>query len=295
MNPISSSYSQYNNSYPKLQNSKINFGAGWSAQIEKEIEKCNIAQIIDTFEKQGITTDFKDNKVVAWCSLKTLEIFNELNEKYKLKLDLPKAIYVEDFAKLKEQDPQEYGICNWYPAYLKKDSDQVYSERTVLFNSFESSPNRWEHNWKNIDLITEDLHKSKILSTPHFLNIFVHEFGHSTHNGFLLNKIPAKDFLAKLRCISSLESANDFKNTDGKYFSNISEKAKQYPLETISDDIAMKITNSLPKDSFKISYNPFKTSSYPKQSLFEMILSLKRKNKILSEIWNGNIGCKSNL
>ena len=54
MNILLSSYSQYNNSSPKLQKSKVTFGAGWSAQIEKEIEKCNISQIADTFKIHGI-------------------------------------------------------------------------------------------------------------------------------------------------------------------------------------------------------------------------------------------------
>jgi hypothetical protein len=286
-------YSQHNNSSSKLQNSKINFGAGWSVQIEKEIEKCNISQITDTFNKQGITTDFKDNKVVAWCSLKTLQIFNELNRKYKLKLALPKAIYVEDFSKLKEQNSNEYGICNWYPAYLKKDSDKVYSERTVLFNSFESNKRidtGDEYDWQNINAITERFYKDKFLCSNHFLAIFIHEFGHAAHNANLINKFQPEDFLNKIRKFTSWAYSTQYNKTFGELI-NISKRATDGPFEAISEDMTKKITASLDESILLPTKNPFVKTLYPASSILKTFRASVGKNadasKILRKIWNG--------
>lgn len=293
MNIISSSYLQYNNSYPKLQNSKNNFGAGWSAKIEKEIQNCNIFQVSGTFTKQGIDTDFKDNKVVAWCSLKTLEIFNKLNKKYKLKLALPKAIYVEDFTKLKEQDPNEYGLCNWYPAYLKKRSDKVYSERTILFNSFESNKkndNSDEYEWTNINEITERFYKDNFLSSGHFLGIFIHEFSHSAHNANLISKFNPKEFLDKINRFTSWEYSMQYNKTFRELI-NISKRAAEEPFEAISEDMTKKITDSLDELILLPAKNPFKKSLYPVSPALKTSKVNVEKNaeasKVLRKIWEG--------
>ena len=264
-------YSQHNNSSSKLQNSKINFGAGWSVQIEKEIEKCNISQITDTFNKQGITTDFKDNKVVAWCSLKTLQIFNELNRKYKLKLALPKAIYVEDFSKLKEQN----------------------SERTVLFNSFESNKRidtGDEYDWQNINAITERFYKDKFLCSNHFLAIFIHEFGHAAHNANLINKFQPEDFLNKIRKFTSWAYSTQYNKTFGELI-NISKRATDGPFEAISEDMTKKITASLDESILLPTKNPFVKTLYPASSILKTFRASVGKNadasKILRKIWNG--------
>ena len=125
------------NEYGYNSKKQVSFAAGWNSRISKEIKNCNIEQIVKTMAKNGIESDFKGNKTVAWCSLQAVNIFNHLNKRYGLKLDLPKAIFVEDFSKLNINKKNDYGICNWYPAYLKEGSDKVYPEKSVIFNSFE--------------------------------------------------------------------------------------------------------------------------------------------------------------
>lgn len=274
-----------NSIFTNTPKSRVNFGAGWSAKIEREIINCKIPDIADTFEKQGIETDFKDNKVIAWCSLKTLEIFNELNQKYKLNLKLPKAVYVEDFSKLHEQNPEEYGICNWYPGYLKKDSDKIYPERTVIFNSF--NDDKYEHNWANIDSIAENLYQNRIMSTPHFLSTPIHEFSHAVQNGYLFDRFNEEDFLKRVRTLINPQNCNLFKQKYGGFLTSISTKAEQKPLEAVADDMTQKISKALSFDTLHFGYNPFIFSSYPKNSIVGKLLSFKKSDNILSRIWNG--------
>lgn len=277
--------------------SSINFGAGWSAQVERQISGCNVSAISDIFERQGIKTDFKGNKVIAWCCLKTLEIFNELNQKYKLKLALPKAIYVEDFSELLEQDPKEYGICNFYPGYLKKGSEQVYSERTVLFNSFESSRKVADedgYKWENIDSTIEDLYSKGFLSSGHFLGMFIHEFSHSAHNANLLIKLSSEEFLNKTKIFSDARYLTQFNRRLGKLFSKISKSAESVPFETIAEDMTRRIATSLDPQKLLPAQNPFYKSLYPVSSIRTTLQALRTSpqddeiaNKVLRKIWNG--------
>jgi hypothetical protein len=287
MNITELSYSQKVSLSPKFKKSKVSFGAGWSAQIEKEIEKSNVPHITDTFKKQGIDADFKDNKVVAWCSLKTLEIFNELNKKYKLNLGLPKAVYVEDFTKLKEQNPLEYGICNWYPAYLKDGSEKVYPERTVVFNSFEAvlknSSVAKEYNWNNIDPITEDLYKKGRGSSSHFLSVFLHEFCHSSHNGNFIKKYTPENMLEKLYQMTNIVYLNKFQEKFTEDLFSISIKATENPLEAMADDMTQKITSVLDYSKLSLKKNPFKNSFYDSKDFSQ----LSTKESLMNFIWEG--------
>jgi len=135
------------------------------------IKHCDIAQITGDMARRGIKADFAGNKVVAWCSNQAVKIFDHLNDRYGLKLALPKAICVRDFPTLKINNTSYYSHCNWYPAYLPPNSDRGVSERTVLFNSFESKMHtlpeseRWRYRWENIDLISEARYQDKISSS----------------------------------------------------------------------------------------------------------------------------------
>ena len=94
-----------NTPYPQFQ-------AGLTKQMQAEINHCDPLKISSEFIKMGVPTDFKDNKVIAWCSLKCAEIINNINQKYKLGLTLPKGIFVEDFAELIDVAPDALATCN---------------------------------------------------------------------------------------------------------------------------------------------------------------------------------------
>lgn len=162
-------------------NKGLYFGAGWTPQIERQIRACNVNEISHNLSKLGIETDFKGNKVIAWCCDKVVSTFSQMNEKYDLKIHLPEGIYVEDFTKLNVSENKSYGICNWLPAYVCKDSDKAFPERTVFFNN--------QKNWEKVNSIVDDKYKSGEWSSPLFLHPIIHELGHVWQNGYLLKKL----------------------------------------------------------------------------------------------------------
>ncbi len=93
-------FSFQNNNYIKPQNSKINFGAGLTPKMMEEIQKTDVLEISKKFVQKGISTDFKGNKVIAWCCDKTVVILEELNNRFGQKLALPSALEVENFERL---------------------------------------------------------------------------------------------------------------------------------------------------------------------------------------------------
>lgn len=102
----------------QIQSNSISFQAGLTKQIRSEIASSNVKQISDYISKNGIPNDFKENKLIAWCSLKCLEIIKTLNKEYNLRLGLPKGIFVEDFKLLNVSNQQSAGITNFAPCQL---------------------------------------------------------------------------------------------------------------------------------------------------------------------------------
>jgi len=274
--------------------SKMSFGYGLSPEISKEIKHCNIDRITKELAKRGIETDFTNNKVVAWCSNQAVKIFEHLNEKYGLNLSLPKGIFVEDFVKLKISE--DYGKCNWYPAYLPPESDRVFPERTIIFNSFESKLKtvpesaKWKYQWENIDNFTEELYKNGISSSAHFLWGFLHEITHVANNAHvfeLFKELSPQEILLKLRSLTSEEYSNEFKIKHGGLLSVVSKRAMDGPFEAFAEDKSVKIANSLDSITLLPKYNPFKSDPCFSPSVLARLKGLKRKEKVIKKAYEG--------
>ena len=82
------SFQKDNSSKPQKQN--IAFEAGLTPKMIQEIQQADVLEISSRLAKKGMPTNFKGNKIVAWRRDKTIEIFEQLNNKYKLKLTFPK-------------------------------------------------------------------------------------------------------------------------------------------------------------------------------------------------------------
>ena len=156
---------------------KLTFKAGLSAKFVQEIANVDTIEVSNRLAKKGIPTDFKGNKVIAWCSEKAIEIFQQLNEQFNLKLTMPKGIYVEDFDNLNADTI--YGFCNLAPTKLKKNSNEIIPSRTVFFNTFETTKKQcpseiqWLYDWNNVNEIADFNYSTKLSSTDHFLDFFV--------------------------------------------------------------------------------------------------------------------------
>ena len=267
-------------------NNKVYFKAGWTPKVAEQIKTCNVDEIVKQLAKLGLETDFKDAKTIACCCSKVVKIFGELNHTYSLGLVFPKAIYVEDFSKLKVDDPEIYSFCNWFPSKALKDSNKVFPERTLFFNL--------QNPWNNIDPITEDRYKDKYWSNNHFLALFIHEFGHAAHQGNLRKRFNYFQMENMLKKLTAEEFIFEYQRKFNKILSKLSEKATHAPLETIAEDMSRKISESL-NEQLNPIYNPFKSSPYPNKGLISSAIdSLKPMpedkkilRRILKRAWNG--------
>ena len=162
----------------KVQNNNhyINFHAGLTKQMCREIASCDITKISHEFSKYSIPTDFKENKIVAWCCLKCLELFKNKN------LGLPKGIFVTDFKNLKTAESNDVAMTNIAPTQLFKNKDSVVPEKTIFFNSLDDY-------WNKIDSFADENFELGNSPTNYFLDIFLHEFSHVFHEENLLKKI----------------------------------------------------------------------------------------------------------
>lgn len=193
-----------NNPASNPQKRVISFKAGLTIKFAEEIRNTDVLEISDRLARRGIETDFKGNKVVAWCCEKTVSIFQQLNEKFGADLALPKGIYVEDFAKLNIDSPAALGFCNLRPTELKKNSNEIIPSRTLFFNSFETLPKqippekKWLWDWNYINKITDFNYAIKQSATDFFLDPFFEENIHVSHEDRLLRKFGGKTLAKKL-------------------------------------------------------------------------------------------------
>ena len=214
-------------------NNNIKFEAGLTKQIMSEINQCSIPAIENSFAAKNITTNFDNNKIVAWCAAKCMEIIETLNKKYRLNLGLPNAIFINNNLLSNQAD---MGMCLALP-YLAKNTNKIYPETTIFFNS--------ESKWENLDDIADEQYINNYNSTDLFINIILHEFIHAAHFKNLLAKLGTNKYSTKII------NACNMQNNCVPY--NISKQLGKYssfnPLETIACDITKRICDTLDKTS----------------------------------------------
>ena len=156
-----------------IKNNKINytisFQRGLTPQITKQIEQADIVEISRQIKKMNIDCNFKDNKVISWSCAKILEIIETLNKTFNQKFALPKAIYVDDFARLNidysiNSSETIYGLCNLTPTKLLKDTDTIIPSRVLFFN--QDCP------WQYIDWLSDIRFQNRETSSNFFLYTF---------------------------------------------------------------------------------------------------------------------------
>ena len=255
-------------------NQNINFKAGLTSQIQREIASSDVRRISSYLFQQGIQNDFKNNKIIAWCSLKCLEIIK------KLKLGLPEGIFVEDFAKPNVLDKDASGLMNFAPTKLYSVNDTVVGEKTIFFNEYKDL-NHKNGNlfWDNINQVADETYEANMSTTDFFLEIFLHEFAHAAHESNLIKKFGGK------KLISSLQNLNNLQVQNKHLVSQICKYALSNPLEVVACDLSKRIITSLNKESLIPADNCIKNSPYRKFSLFYKPDNLL--DHMLRGYWNG--------
>ena len=160
----------------------------------------------------------------------------------------------------------DMGMCLALP-YLAKNTNKIYPETTIFFNS--------ESKWENLDDIADEQYINNYNSTDLFINIILHEFIHAAHFKNLLAKLGTNKYSTKII------NACNMQNNCVPY--NISKQLGKYssfnPLETIACDITKRICDTLDKTSLLPPFNPLKNSPYDNLSGFEKLHYLLFEDK----------------
>jgi len=272
-----------NNNHQRIQKqSNVNFKAGLTPKIMQEINKTDVMELSRKLTQKGIPNDFKGNKILAWCCDKTVDIFQQLNQRFGLNLTLPKEIYVEDFRKLNVDNPQMYGFCNLAPFELRKGSSKTVPSRVIFLNDL--------HRWENIDSISNRRYKEKFASTDFFLDIPFHEFIHSAQENRLLDLYDGEILLEKLQSLKDSKQIARYQEKYGAKVSKISKYALNDPMDAVACDLSRRIANSIDRGNLTPIKNPFAGIPYQDNlsSFQKLQLKLSPLNNALRDFWNGN-------
>lgn len=286
-----------NSSQPQKQN--IAFGAGLTPKMIQEMQQADVLEISKKLAQKGIPTDFKHNKIIAWCSNKTVEIFEQLNKKFGQKLALPKGIFVEDFERLNVDNPNMYGFCNLQPTKLVKNSGELVPSRIVYFNSFanqqQSATNdyKWLSDWNYINPISDARLATRESATDHFLDIFMHEFFHVSHEDRLLSKLGGQTLARKIDIAKNKHQIAEYQRKYGQRITQICDYALADPFEAVACDMSRSVVGSLDRTTLIPIKNPFIGTPYERLSLWRRInipyyIDEQRPlTEILRNFWNG--------
>lgn len=250
------------------------FKAGLNLKMRKEISNCDVHSISMEFANNGIRADFKGNKFVAWSVLKAYQIVKNL------KLGLPNAIIVENFSRLCGEENNSFGFCNVLPTKLYKDSEDIIPEKTLLFNE--------NVNWGIIDKISDENFEMGLSPNNFFLDIFLHEFIHSTHEDNLLNLFGKNRFFEKVIRFSDRSIQKNFSKKYGTLLGlSICSYAETSPFEAIACDLSNRIVNNLDKNTLNVNSEFLKTSPYKKRHIYTLNIGKGPLYKALNRFWNG--------
>lgn len=229
------------------------------------------------FEAQGIPCSFKlgsmkARKVIAYCCFHASEIFRQINMVLPTKLDMEV-----------NESPNTIAACYYRPY-------KNYPVRTVTFNT--------EYDWDNHMETSKEQNKldKGYHSSGHFLQTFLHEFGHSVHNHHLYSKFGAPFYSPQYRMnpetekiLVALHMPIYDKKTGNIIYSNkfVTNEARQIIKqssgygstllpETFAEEFARAIIDCMNPMSLRLTKNPF-----PMQHLSPELQA------VLYETWEG--------
>lgn len=279
---------QYINNF---SSNKATFRAGLTNQIKNEINSCDVRKISHELRNFYIESDFKGNKVIAWCALQCTKLITEINNRYGLNLALPRGIFVEDFSQLNVNNQDAFGFMNFAPTFLHSDKKIITSEKTIFFNEFKDMNYKGGNKiWEQADEIADMNFENKGATTDFFLETFLHEFAHVMHEGNMQTKIHNGADLVKI-IISMIKSQNPIFQ---KLQPEISEKICQYAitnqLEMTACDLTKRVLDNTSRETLQPIGNFTRNSPYKVKNIFKEIFILNNKfNELLQNTWNGKL------
>lgn len=269
---------------------KPSFRAGLTKKFKNEINYCSVQKISKELKTLNIKTDFKGNKLLAWCALQCTKLITEINNRYGLNLALPKGIFVEDFSRLKVNPKDAYCHLNIIPKFLYSDKNVLVPEKTIFINEFkEMNYDGGNAIWDLVDELADMNFENKTTTTDFFLETFLHEFAHVMHEGNMQKKHGS---LELVKIIISMIKGQEptFKKLKPEITEKISEYATTNPLEMIACDLSKRIINCTSKETLQPIGDFTINSPYKKQNLFKRLFERKDNlEKMLKNTWNGKL------
>lgn len=266
-----------------------NFQAGLTSGIRREIRFSDADKISEFLLKnKGIESNFKNNKIIAWCSLKCVQIIQDANRRFNLNLGFPKGIFVENFNDLRTTKKSSWGFANFAPARVYENNSDIIPERTIFFNNFEN-PKIWEH----IDEIADENYAEGVSPTDFFLETFLHEFMHVIHEGHLMMKLGKQSLFEMLQNIQTPDFVKSFQTHYGSDLKQICNYAVINPMEAVACDLSQRIINNLNKEQLFLTNDFIKSSPYQKSNfladIYRKIFIKNQTDIILKKCWDGEI------
>ena len=165
------------------ENNSPSFKTGLTIKLLKDFKNININEKEAEFAAKGIDAKFLNNKFICGSSVLTAEILNEVSGKYKLPFDfLPFSIRAYNDKNLALESAKKCrGFCNTNTKKILKDEPPFIGTSLFFNNSFLNFPILFD-----IDTTINGL--LNYLSSPHFLQLFFHEWFHCIHNNLIYKK-----------------------------------------------------------------------------------------------------------
>lgn len=228
------------------------------------LDRISFNQITDQlYQKYGIETDLKGNKVIAGANALVCNIFQ------KLGLIKPPALYMRSFPN-SQQFSRTYAVTSVHKQMTDFDiaMKERYPLRSVIYNS--------NIDWDKLQLMAISEKESGHSSTGHFLHVFLHEFFHNVHADNLYKRFGSEargsDVFAYLqRKYSKQANIELVKKETGRYGST-------NPAETFADEMSERIADSLNPRTLLPDKNPFAFMEFEGRIDF---------NQMIDDIWQG--------
>lgn len=272
---------------PKIQQKcNPNFHAGLTKQLKSEVLSCDINKIVREFEKNNIVADFKNNKMLAWCSIKTFEIIKTLRKNFRLNLSLPNGIVVEDFNKLRIDNPEADAFCNSVPTHLYFDKDVVVPHNTVFFNECkELNSGQGNEYWNQIDEIADWEYEMGESPTNSFLYTFLHEFSHVIHNSNIIDLYGGENYINIVLKALDNDFLKSFQDKYGKIALQLCNYAAYSPFEGVACDLGKRLSQDLDEKTLIPTKNSLKGSPYLKRTINP---NDSEYNQLMTRLFNGD-------
>ena len=259
------------------------FRAGMTKQMYQEIRNCDTKKVSDYLQRNNIYSDFKGNKVVAWCALKCTEIIKKINSKLGTRFALPTEIYVEDFYKLKA-NVNTIGLTNLAPTKLYINNHRIVPNNVIFFNEFKDENYKGGNAfWDNLDRVADSNYANGLSPTNFFLDTFLHEFAHSAHITNIIKKLGGENYIKTLLEFLNPNYLQNYQLLHRLLTPKICEYAAENPLETVACDLSKHIVEDIDKNELEPINNLVPKSPY----FSDNTSSLSTFDKILKLIWEG--------